>query len=201
MSHSESAIAGFYDHEQEQDPSRSRRERQAPDWGGDDLFSSTPRRRRFDRPGHADSFGARRRETSEHPLPAARRFAPSTPATRGDRHDAPSRLDLGTLTDVLAPVVDEPAPQVDEPEVSGHVATLRPVEPTEPPAPARTEEPPTVGRRTVLVTGHPDRMPVRRRPAPTIDERLIGSRPERIAAYAFGMGLLLILIAILTANA
>jgi hypothetical protein len=200
MSNAESAIAGFYDHEQEQDPTDPRAEREAPDWGGDDLFTSTPRRRRFDRPARGEQFGARRRETTEHPLPSPRRFAPSTPTTRGERREAQSHLDLGTLTDV-APVVEESIAHVDEPEVTGHVATLQPVETTEPPVPTRTEEPPPVGRRTVLVTGHPDRMPVRRRPAPTMDERLIGSRPERIAAYAFGMGVLFILIAFLTANA
>jgi hypothetical protein len=34
-----------------------------------------------------------------------------------------------------------------------------------------------------------------------MDEWLIGTRPERIASYAFAMGLLLILIAFLTAHA
>jgi hypothetical protein len=55
--------------------------------------------------------------------------------------------------------------------------------------------------RRVTVTGHPDAYTVRRRPAPTLDERHVGSRPERIAAWAFAMGLLLILIAFLTAHA
>jgi hypothetical protein len=57
------------------------------------------------------------------------------------------------------------------------------------------------GRRTVTITGHPDRVPARRRPAPSIDERLYGSNPERIAMYAFALGLLLIVIALLSANA
>ena len=43
MSESELAIAGFYDHEQTD-------ERDAPDWGGDDLFTGPgPRKRRFER--------------------------------------------------------------------------------------------------------------------------------------------------------
>jgi hypothetical protein len=100
MSHSESAIAGFYDHEQE--PTRNRREREAPDWGGDDLFTSTPRRRRFDRPARGESLTTRRRETTEHPLP--RRVSGAHPARRGEAQ----ALDLGIVSDVLAPE-SEPA--------------------------------------------------------------------------------------------
>ena len=183
MSHSESAIAGLYDHEQE--PSRGTREREAPDWGGDDLFTSTPRRRRFDRPVRGDQHAGRRRvETLEHPLP------------RRSSGPAAAKLDLGVVTDVLAAPPAEPAPEPVAPEP---VATPAP----EPIAPmeAYTMTPPPVGRRTVTVTGHPDAVPARRRPAPTMDERLIGRRPERIASYAFGLGLLLILIAALSAHA
>jgi hypothetical protein len=177
MSDSESAIAGFYDHEQE--TTRSRREREAPDWGGDDLFTSTPRRRRFDRPARGEQRTARRRETLEHPLP--RRM--SGPA-------AAPRLDLG--------VVDA-APVKASPPAAESAPAAAPVRDSE--VEAHTMTPPPAGRRTVLVTGHPDPVPVRRRPAPTMDERLIGSRPERIASYAFALGLLLILIAFLTAHA
>jgi hypothetical protein len=41
MSHSELAIAGFYDHEQQY------QEQRAPDWGGDDVFAAPVPRRRF----------------------------------------------------------------------------------------------------------------------------------------------------------
>jgi hypothetical protein len=41
---------------------------------------------------------------------------------------------------------------------------------------------------------------VRRRPPRTASERL-GARPDRVAAWAFVLGLLLILIAVATANA
>jgi hypothetical protein len=57
------------------------------------------------------------------------------------------------------------------------------------------------GRRTVTVTGRPDSLAVRRRPAPTLEQRFVGSNPERIAAYAFALGILLIVIAFLSANA
>ncbi len=39
MSHSALAIEGFYDHEEQT-------QRRAPDWGGDDLFTTAPPRRR-----------------------------------------------------------------------------------------------------------------------------------------------------------
>ncbi len=48
--------------------------------------------------------------------------------------------------------------------------------------------------------GSPARRPARRRPPRTVDERL-GPRPDRIAAWAFALGMLLILIAVGTADA
>jgi len=60
------------------------------------------------------------------------------------------------------------------------------------------------GRRTVKIGGRPSEFhgtpSSRRRPPRTVHERL-GPRPERIAAWAFALGMLLILIAIATQNA
>jgi hypothetical protein len=61
------------------------------------------------------------------------------------------------------------------------------------------------GRRTVKIGGRPMEFhgtagTGRRRPPRTVHERL-GSRPERIVAWAFALGILLILIAIATQNA
>ena len=64
------------------------------------------------------------------------------------------------------------------------------------------------GRRTKVITGHPEPSPrplplappQRRRPRRTPAE-WIGGSPERIMAYAFVLGLLLILVAISTADA
>jgi hypothetical protein len=55
------------------------------------------------------------------------------------------------------------------------------------------------GRRTVKISGHPDRFPVARtqRPPRTAVER-IGASPDRIVAYAVALGFLLVLIAVLT---
>jgi hypothetical protein len=64
------------------------------------------------------------------------------------------------------------------------------------------------GRRTKVITGRPDRAPrplsvapaERRRP-PRTPAEWIGPRPDRIVAWAFILGLLLILVAISTADA
>jgi hypothetical protein len=171
MTHPEAAIAALYDHEQEQP---RRRERNAPDWGGDDLFSSTPRRR-FPRP-------ARQRETLEHPLPRPRQAA----------HLRPERVH----PPVRVPSPGERAEKIERLEALEH-----------PQLGDRFEMSPS-GRRTVVVTGHPERQVTRtprpldagrRRPAPTVDQ-LLGHRPDRIAGWAFALGMLLILIAILSAH-
>src|SRR3954452_6222133 len=172
MPHHPSAIlADFYDHEQ--DVASGRRRRVAPDWGGDDLFTAAPRRRRFDRPlrgDHASEVSDRdhvlRRETAEHALvsPAqARRSVTADPAPRMSL-EIPPELDPGRSV--------------------RYGATIAPN-----------------GRRTATVTGHPERgygVPARRRPAPSLDERLIGSRPDRVAMWAFALGVLLIVIAFLS---
>ena len=61
------------------------------------------------------------------------------------------------------------------------------------------------GRRTVKIGGRPAEFHgtparARRRPPRTVHDR-VGARPERIAAWAFALGLLLILIAVATAHA
>jgi hypothetical protein len=55
------------------------------------------------------------------------------------------------------------------------------------------------GRRTVTITGHPDRMPIPRtkRPPRSAIER-IGASPDRIVGYAVLLGFVLVLIAVLT---
>jgi hypothetical protein len=76
-----------------------------------------------------------------------------------------------------------------EPELDAPVEDAPPALPTAP-----------EGRRTVVIGGHPDRLPVRRnRPSRSAVER-IGPRPDRIVAYAVALGVLLILIAILTSH-
>ena len=62
---------------------------------------------------------------------------------------------------------------------------------------AVADEPPA--RRTVVIKGHPERLPAARPPRPprTALER-VGASPDRIVAYAVALGFLLVLIAVLT---
>ena len=72
-----------------------------------------------------------------------------------------------------------------------------PAEPV-PLRPRGRPEPPVPGhRRTVTITGHP--VPPRRRRSPT-QEQLV-ARPDRVALWAFLLGLFLVLVAAATANA
>jgi hypothetical protein len=157
MSHSELAIAGLYDHEHETVREKQRR---IPDWGGDDVFATTPRRRRFERGDHANDRAPhlRMRDTHELPLPI---------------------IDRETTAAEPEPELEamEPDPYFEEPQLAAN------------------------GRRVVTITGHPGAvrtqrpLDVPRRPSRTIDER-IAHAPERIAMWAFALGLLLIVIAV-----
>jgi hypothetical protein len=54
-------------------------------------------------------------------------------------------------------------------------------------------------RRTVTITGHPGTLPPRRRRSPAHQQ--IVARPDRVALWAFLLGLFLVLVAAATANA
>jgi hypothetical protein len=193
-------FAGLYD---------QHNENRIADWGGDELFTRMPKRPVVD----------------DAPAP---RFRPSlmlvdTPA---DRHRTPAgeeptdgreRRREQTAEEAMREraervglaVVDEPAAESAsaatgwdalEPEVAALSEDRATVEPADDRAPN--------GRRTTVITGRPDgpARPLslvpseRRRPART-PAGWIGSSPERIMAWAFVLGLLLILIAISTADA
>jgi hypothetical protein len=154
------------------------------DWGGDDLFTRMPRPRAVD----------------DAPAP---RFQPSLALV-----DASAARDVSAARDAAG--------------AWDAAAWRAATEPGSDPAPA-PEWHPTVrqwdgsselaerapnGRRTTVITGRPDGAPRplsfapadSRRPARTPAER-VGPRPERIMAWAFVLGLLLIMIAISTADA
>jgi hypothetical protein len=63
---------------------------------------------------------------------------------------------------------------------------------------SRFERSGTAERRTITITGHPD-LPPRRRRSPT--QQQIAARPDRVALWAFLLGLFLVLVAAATANA
>src|SRR4051812_27306490 len=183
----EARSRAFYDHEQ--DEPRGRRRRTVADWGvSEDVFDRMPGPR-FSRRGEEP----RRREEA--------------PRARFVRDEEPREADEW-LDDVINE--DEPTSRTivieREPELD---AELLPGAPDDDAArgdmPLREEYEPRGhvapnGRRTFVIGGHPDRMPVaRNRPPRTAIER-IGPRPDRIVGYAVAMGVLLILIAILTSS-
>jgi hypothetical protein len=204
-----SRFVGLYDQQNEN---------RIPDWGGDELFNrmpsrpavddappprfrpslvlvDAPRERRRTAPGEEWS-GPRDRRRGGSADDAMRERAQRLGLSVIERHndrDESRRPDAASGTPAAVP-----ARQWHESHDS--------------PAWDRTLEPPPEraanGRRTTLITGRPDGAPrplspvpaERRRPSRTPAE-WIGPRPERIVAWAFVLGLLLILIAISTADA
>lgn len=174
-----------YNHEKE---AARARERRADDWGGDDVFATHPRRR----------IGTRV-ATGELTLPPRRSgytVHRAEPLVAEHSIDDDPALELSEVEDLVA----EPAPRASEEDA-----------PRGPEAAVASEDltdgikwAPTAGRRTVQITGRPDaevisRSPERRRPPRTAGERL-GARPDRVAGWAFGLGMLLITVAVGTAQ-
>jgi hypothetical protein len=169
-------------------------EHRLADWGGDELFTRMPRPRPVD-----DAPAPRFRPSLvvSEPPPAPRR-RPLTLVEPADKREAAVRERRAARTADQAmrdgaerlglSVVEPPSHRFDE---SGAMI-----------------EPEPSGRPTKVITGRPGESPrplpvvraERRRPSRTPAE-WIGPRPERIVGWAFALGLLLILIAITTADA
>jgi hypothetical protein len=205
-----------YDHDNEEPRPAGRRRRQVADWGvGEELFDGMPGRRFERRPHHdiprGDAGDGRRTiviETGddepvlEVPPPADEEFATREEALRArERDDELWGGDEPFADERAAAAVESwDAAAADEDGTAEN-------EPVEAPAPrgdaiVRGGQ---AGRRTVKIGGRPAEFHgtparARRRPPRTVHER-VGARPERIAAWAFALGLLLILIAVATANA
>jgi CHASE1-domain containing sensor protein len=143
-----------------------------------------------------DQDGSAPAEPAElHPVetaPRPRRFQRSTPAgeRRGASTDriAPAAERRGASTDRSAPAAER-RPRATE--RSFHLAPEPPAEPT-----ANTAPEPAAQRRTITITGQPT--PARRR-RPVVDAQL--AQPDRIALWAFLLGLLLVAVAAGTAHA
>jgi hypothetical protein len=183
----------LYDHEDEHVGPSGRRRRPAADWGvGEEVFDQMPRRR-FDR----DHWPAR----SELP--------------RGGADDGRRTLRIGSDDDVPSEIAAVTADRDidDEPFAEQPAATAEPTEalrgdddagrPGDDDSAAAPDQP---VRRTVKIDGRPDGAlrsarfhegSRRGRYSSSASER-VGARPERLAAWAFALGLLLILIAILS---
>ena len=169
---------GLYDHE-----SDAPRRRPADDWGIDESFPRV-RGRRFAR----HDGPVRDARASEGPARSRRR-----PVEDWGADDAFERATAES------PVEELVAAQTEVPAAEDSVVA----EVVDAPEP---EEVVTDGRRTIRINGRPGEVSEiapftssarRRRPPPTVEERLAGD-PTRIIAWAFALGLLLILIAVLT---
>jgi len=187
-------------------------ERRVADWGGDELFTRMPRPRAVD-----DAPAPRFRPYLAAPDPAA---PGSEPAAREAR-EARVRRHPNSLALVESPADSAAADPPDSDRLgdrrAAEQAMLERAEPlglafVEPlhrwDESGATIEPEPAARKMKLITGHPGDaarpLPTvhaeRRRPSRTPAE-WVGPRPERIVAWAFALGVLLILIAISTASA
>src|SRR5215204_1036152 len=168
----------LYDHESREAPRR----RPADDWGIDEDFPRV-RGRRFAREARTHEGPARRRRRPAEDWGAGEAFEPEPVVPEPERDPeaalaaAARSASAHTEEFVAAEVIDAPQPEV----ISD-------------------------GRRTIRINGRPGEVSEiapftsaarRRRPPRTVEERLAGD-PTRIIAWAFALGLLLILIAILT---
>jgi hypothetical protein len=203
-----------YDHTEDEPRPAGRRRRQVADWGvGEELFDGMPGRRferradhRIPRGGADDGRRTIRIAETEavDPEIADEEFASREEAIRArEQHDAVWGGDEPFAEQVSdpEPAVREAAAPVDEPEAArahdvvgsdGFVRSRHDVAVEDGIVRGGVE-----GRRTVKIGGRPPEFhsaPVRRR---TVHER-VGPRPDRIAAWAFALGLLLILIALIT---
>jgi hypothetical protein len=184
--HASRSTAALYDQFEDEQP--------VADWGGDELFTRMPRPRAVD----------------DAPAPRFRPYlaaSGSEPPAPGPTAPAPER----SLSLVQPP---------EEPQGTAATAEQAMLERAERLGLSGAEpvhrwdgsgtmiEPQPGPRETKVITGHPGGAPrplptvraERHRPARTAAE-WIGPRPERIVAWAFALGLILILIAISTADA
>ena len=202
-----------YDRESEfpHDDARStRRRRPVADWGGDELFTRMPRRRAAHSGSRTRRFA--RPEDDVAPAVPLDELAPVEPQAplsgrTGSGHEGAAEAEP-QIADFERQAEHEPPTEEREPRRS--VAAERVAERGGPPAPASRATAGGVPDRRTVVLGrsgrpefpHPEAPFVsvsRRRPPRTVAER-IGGQPERIVAWAFALGLILILIAILTAQ-
>ena len=206
--HARSSRDDVYDHDEHEEPRSGRRRRPVADWGvGEDMFEAMPRNR-FSRTAEAPPR-ERRFAREDDPPPAARRRVarcrraggapmPRRPSARSPRRSVPrGGVDDGRRT--LRIGSDE-----DVPSEIAAITADRDISTEEVATPVPTGDQPE--RRTVKIGGHPEgsleaaryQRDRARRPRRTAHER-VGHRPDRIAMWAFALGLVLILIAVLTA--
>jgi hypothetical protein len=207
-----------YDHNDDESRPAARRRRQVADWGvGEELFDGMPGRR-FERRGADHAIPRGRVDDGRRTIviteddvriedePVEEEFTSRDDALEARRqHDAVWAGDEPFADPAEASAADEFVDEraADEGAVSeapgsyGEAAERYAATVSDGIVRGGVE-----GRRTVKIGGRPAEFhsaSTRRRPARTMHERL-GPRPDRIAAWAFALGLLLILIAIATAS-
>jgi hypothetical protein len=198
--HARSAREDVFDHEHEE-PRSGRRRRPVADWGvGEDVFEQMPRNR-FSRAADAPARERRfAREDGERPLRAVEDGEPAA----GREPESAQQVPRGGVDDgrrTLRIGKDE-----DLPSEIAAIAADRDINTDEVAVPVPEKGAGVPERRTVKIGGRPEgsleaaryQRDRARRPKRTAHER-VGHRPDRIAMWAFALGLLLILIAILTA--
>ena len=199
--HARSARDDVYDHDRElQEPGSGRRRRPVADWGvGEDVFEQMPRNR-FSRAADAPSRERRfAREDDERRLRAVEDGEPEAPEAEPAGELPRGGVDDGRRTIRIGKDEDVPS------EIAAITAD-RDINTDELAVPLPEKGAGVPDRRTVKIGGHPEgsleaaryQRDRARRPRRTTHER-VAHRPDRIAMWAFALGLLLILIAVLTA--
>ena len=211
MSEHEARTRAVYDHDNEEPRPAGRRRRQVADWGvGEEIFDHMPGRR-FERRQHADiprgDAGDGRRtiviDTDEVVCAAPRQPRVDEFASRDEALQARELHDRVWAGD--EPFADEPAEADSGPtETAEFVAVDFPQADDDQGADGSVRGG-VEGRRTVKIGGRPAEWHgpparARHRPPRSMHERL-GPRPDRVAMWAFALGILLILIAVLTGSA
>jgi hypothetical protein len=202
----EGPARAVYDHTEDEPRPAGRRRRQVADWGvGEELFDGMPGRRFDRRVDHRIPRGGAEdgRRTIVIPdaddqveEPIEEEFASREEALRArEEHDAVWAGDEPfPATEWAAP---ESAAAPESPAAAAHESPAADEPQPDAATPAGIVRGGVEGRRTVKIGGRPPEFhstPIRRR---AVHER-VGPRPDRIAAWAFALGLLLILIALLT---
>jgi hypothetical protein len=200
MPEPEGPARAVYDHTEEEPRPAGRRRRQVADWGvGEELFDGMPGRR-FERRGEdhriprggADDGRRTIKIADDEPTAAPPEVLDEEFASREEALRARAEHDTVWAGD--EPFADE----ADEPDEPKDLAA--PLAPEGHRLSDGVVRGGVEGRRTVKIGGRPAEFhSAPRRPARAVHER-VGPRPDRIAAWAFALGLLLIIIAIATAS-
>ena len=203
MPEPEGPARAVYDHTEEEP---RRRRRQVADWGvGEELFDGMPGRR-FERRGEDHRIPRGGADDGRRTIVIAEGEAPKSEPPEVLEEEFTSREDAIRAREQHDAVWagDEPFAEATREEVEPPLAEQRDLAAAVTPEPRGSADGSVrggvEGRRTVKIGGRPAEFhSAPRRPSRTVHER-VGPRPDRIAAWAFALGLLLILIAIATAS-